>query len=398
MQYLDSPEILAVVGPRQAGKTSLVSHIFQGLPGAVSISFEDQRILSLFERHIDDFIAAYIVGNRYLFIDEFQYARSGGKLLKYIYDTQKIKIVISGSSAIDLTVRAVKYLVGRVMVFHLYPFDFHEYLSATDSAALKLFDSYKKQTSLSKGLFPIIPAETHALFVRHYSHYLLFGGYPRVVLEKNTTIKKELLKNIYNTYFLREVRDILGLIDDYKLNMLLNGLALQIGNLIEYQELSTLSGYSFTTIKKYINFFEKTYICRLVRPYFTNKRTEIVKNPKVYFFDTGLRNSIVDDFRALNQRPDAGALLENGIAMQAIKKNYPIRFWRDKKKHEVDFVLSLGEGDTVAIESKCNARSQDERELSNIRRAYPSFPAYISYLDAEQSPKKLIKGYPVYLL
>lgn len=397
LRHLESPEILAVVGPRQAGKTSLISHVFAGLQHAVSISFEDRRILSLFENNIDDFITAYVKGNRYVFIDEFQYARHGGKGLKYIYDTQKTKIVISGSSAIDLTVRAVKYLVGRVLVFSLYPFDFHEYLSAVDEPACKLFCAYQKKTDLLHANIPGIPKDAHALFSRHYSQYILFGGYPRVVLEQDSDAKKELLRNIYNTYFLREVRDILGLIDDYKLSMLLNGLALQIGNLIEYQELSRMTGYSFAAVKKYMNFFEKTYICNLVRPFYTNKRTEIVKNPKVYFFDTGLRNSIVNDFRTLDHRPDAGALLENGIAMQAIKKNYPVRYWRDKKKHEVDFVFSLGEGNTIAIESKLRARRQDVKELIYIQRMYPQFPALISSLGADRVMGESNSLFPVFL-
>ena len=89
------------------------------------------------------------------------------------------------------------------------------------------------------------------------------------------------MQNIYNTYFLREVRDILGLIDDYKLQALLKALALQVGNLIEYEELGRLSGFSFPTLKKILNFLEKTYICQFVRPFYKNKRTEIVKNTSV---------------------------------------------------------------------------------------------------------------------
>ena len=98
------------------------------------MSFDDQAILTLFEKSPDDFIAAYVRDASYLFIDEFQYAKSGGKILKYIIDTQKIKIIISGSSVIDLTVQAVKYLVGRIIVLTLHPFDFQEFLLNTKNS------------------------------------------------------------------------------------------------------------------------------------------------------------------------------------------------------------------------------------------------------------------------
>src|SRR3989338_5961841 len=121
LQFLDVPEIIAVLGARQCGKTTMMERIISRLPKAVSLSFEDQKTLAIFEQSPDDFISAYVKGNRYLFIDEFQYARHGGKILKYIYDTQKIKIIISGSSALEIAVHAVKYLVGRIVVVNLYP-------------------------------------------------------------------------------------------------------------------------------------------------------------------------------------------------------------------------------------------------------------------------------------
>ncbi|PIT96655.1 hypothetical protein COT82_02045, partial [Candidatus Campbellbacteria bacterium CG10_big_fil_rev_8_21_14_0_10_35_52] len=299
IKYLETPEIIAVVGPRQCGKTTMLKQIMSFLADAISVSFDDQNILGLFEKSPDDFITAYVKGRKYLFIDEFQYAKHGGKILKYIFDTQKIKIIISGSSVADLTIHAIKYLVGRVLVVNLYPFNFREFLSYKDIAYLKIYDEYKNKFSLSEEKPLEISVPTREKLLKYYEEYLTFGGYPRVALEENIETKKELLKNIYNTYFLREVRDILGLIDDYKLGVFIKGLALQTGNLIEYNELSNLTGYSYSSVKKYLNFLEKTYICKLVRPFFKNKRTEIVKNPKVYFIDTGIRNTVINDFRGL---------------------------------------------------------------------------------------------------
>ncbi len=400
LKYLKTPEIIAVVGPRQSGKTTMVKNLMQGLKKSVTVSFDDQNLLAMFENDTNSFISTYIKGNNYLFIDEFQYARNGGRILKYIYDKEKIKIIISGSSSIDLTVKAVKYLVGRVFILNLRPFDFEEFLWAKDVNYAKIYHEYKKQGNdlLFSGLGKIAIAKTtHQKLQQYYEEFLLFGGYPRVVLEENYETKKEALNNIYNTYFLREVRDILGLIDDYKLNNLIKGLALQIGNLIEYQELSRLSGYSFVALKKYLNFLEKTYICHLTRPFYKNKRTEIVKNPKVYFFDTGLRNTVIRDFRGLKERGDAGALLENGLASQFIKENLEFNFWRDKKKNELDFVLSLGDGKTMAVESKSYLKETTSLATKIFSKSYPAINIYFSYWDLGRGAREARLSCPIYL-
>src|SRR3990167_8374721 len=397
LRNLNSPEIIAVVGPRQCGKTTMVNNLMQGLEDSAVLTFDNQNMLAMFEKNTDAFISSYVKGNKYLFIDEFQYAKNGGKILKYIFDTQKIKIIISGSSVADLTIHAIKYLVGRVLVVNIYPFDFREFLSSKDIAYLKIYDEYKNKFSLSeeKPLEISVPAREKLL--KYYEEYLTFGGYPRVALEENIETKKELLKNIYNTYFLREVRDILGLIDDYKLGVFIKGLALQTGNLIEYNELSNLTGYSYSSVKKYLNFLEKTYICKLVRPFFKNKRTEIVKNPKVYFIDTGIRNTVINDFRGLGDRIDKGSLLENGLVMQFIKQGIDFNFWRDKKKNEVDFVLSLGNGKISAIESKTSLRGAARKIPETFKKNYPEAKILFSYWNTTKIEATMAGEYPIYL-
>ncbi|MBU4375431.1 ATP-binding protein [Patescibacteria group bacterium] len=397
LSFLNSPEIIAIAGARQSGKTTLINQIISKVNGAVSVSFEDQNVLKMFEKNIDDFVNIYVKGNKYLFIDEFQYAKSGGKLLKYIFDAQKIKIIITGSSAIDLTIRAVKYLVGRVLIFNLYPFNFEEFLLAKDKNYFKIYKQYKEQIRGFNSARVKIGEQAHKKLLEYYEEYLLFGGYPRVVIENNYESKKELLRNIYNTYFLRDVRDILGLIDDYKLGNLINALALQTGGLIGYGELSRLSGFSYPSLKKYLNFLEKTFICRFARPFYRNKRSEIVKNPKVYFFDSGLRNSIIDDFRKLEKRTDKGALLENGLAEEFIKHDYKFNFWRDKKKNEIDFILLLGGGRTIAVESKSYLKDGNIAPVKVFNGKYPDIDIYFSYLNVCKKLVNQERIYPVYL-
>lgn len=395
LKFLETPEIIAVVGPRQCGKTTLLRHIFDGLQKqgkiAVFLTFEDKKILDVFTADIDEFIELYIKPNSYIFIDEFQYAKKGGKLLKYIYDSTRKKILVSGSSSLDLTVQAVKYLVGRVFVFSLYPFDFGEFLSFRDSSLFNFYQNRKISLTekITQGVQKPLSPTTLGQFQRFYQEYLVYGGYPRVVLSSDFEEKKAVLKSIYNTYFLREVKDILGLVDDFKLAQMIKALALQAGNLIEYQEISSTAGLSYQTVKGYLNFLEKTFIALLVKPYFRNKRTEIVKNPKVYFCDTGLRNYIVNDFRGLNERNDSGALLENGLAMQFIKQDLSFNFWRAKNQLEIDFVVDLPNRENLALEVKKGYHVGDaaSRAVKEFNIKYPSIPLWFCYFDDNKQNK-----------
>ncbi|MFH1617107.1 MAG: ATP-binding protein [Candidatus Margulisiibacteriota bacterium] len=395
LNYLGKPEIIAIVGPRQCGKTTLLQHIYGNLQKrSVFLTFEDKKVLDLFEFDIDSFISTYIKPNECVFIDEFQYAQKGGKLLKYVYDTNqgKTKIFLSGSSSIDLTVQAVKYLVGRIFIFSLFPFDFEEYLDFKDKRSAEYYHLNKINLAASSFTAPAYPLNPG--MDKLFAEYSIYGGYPRVVLSETREEKQEVLKNIYNTYFLREIKDILGLIDDYKLAKMIKGLALQIGNLIDYSELGRLSDLTYPTVKKYLNFLEKTFICVFPRPYFKNKRTEIVKNPKVYFLDPGLRNYIVNDFRPLDGREDGGALLENAAAMQIIKSERSFNFWRSKQKEEVDFVLEKAEGKRIALEVKSSLSPADlsSRSSKEFRSSYPDIPLIYLYLQKKQE----ISGFPAF--
>ncbi len=389
LRFLKEPEILAVVGPRQCGKTTMLQRICGSLgKRAVFLSFEDRKTLDLFENNTDDFIDFYSGKYDYIFIDEFQYVKAGGRLLKYWYDLKKrSKIIVSGSSNIDLTVKAVKFLVGRILIFELYPFDFEEFLSAKDKNLLAV---YKKLH------LPLPPKNEGGLILnkpeekklqKYFQEYAVYGGYPRVVLAEAEQDKKEFLQNIYNTFFLREVHDVLGLIEDYKMAKLMQGLALQIGNLIEYHELSVMSELSHQTVKKYLNFLSKTFTCTFIRPFYTNRRTQIVKNPKVYFYDAGMRNYILNNFRGVASRSDAGALLENALCSQLIKQkyagNFKLHFWRSKKQDEVDFVLDLPESRQIALEVKktLKANFAQDKSVRQFSRLYPHIPLWQCFLE-----------------
>jgi len=339
---LDMPEIIAVVGSRQCGKTTMLNKIIRKLPPqkVTAIDFEDRDELNLFVNDIKGFVELHVKGKEFLFIDEFQYAVEGGRQLKYIYDNHPVKIIITGSSATELSIQSIKYLVGRIFIFTLHPFSFVEFMNGKDSALASLMVSPS----------PPSPAIIERLNA-YYQEYVVYGGYPRAALADSRREKELVLKNVYNTYLLKEIRQILNYNDDLKLERLIRGLALQVGSVCNYNELSALTGFSYKDLMKALDILTKTFVIAPCRPFFTNKRQELVKAPKFYFNDNGFRNMACRNFAATDIRNDTGALHENFIAGELLKKEIPLRYWRTKSKAEVDFIADIPNG-VIPIEVK----------------------------------------------
>jgi len=371
MQHISMPEIIAILGPRQSGKTTIMKHIFDTLEKGVFLSFEDRKTLELFVEDEKTFAELYARNNRYLFIDEFQYAKEGGQKLKYIYDHYpETKILISGSSAPGLTIHGIKYLVGRIFEFNLYPLSFEEFLRYKNEPLFGIYLEKKEavKAHLShNGELPEVSAAFIEMLNTVYNEYLIFGGYPRVTIAKTDDEKKTVLRNIYSTYFLREIKDLLGLTTDFYMSKLIKALSLQLGGLISYNSLCEVSGFNYNSLLTHLNILEKTFICKRVVPFSTNKRTEIIKVPKIYFYDNGIRNIVIDDFRSYDLRQDIGILNENFIFNQLTYAGIELKFWRSKSKAEVDFVLDK-DGFT-AIESKSGGRSPT-KSLNSFRDTY----------------------------
>ncbi len=355
-KYLKVKEIIAIVGARQCGKTTLLSKIISDLKKKgkkiSAVSFDSVKELQLFENDFDSFIELYVKNYGLLFIDEVQYSKDSGKKLKYIYDNFNIKIFISGSSTEELSVQSLKYLVGRIFIFTLYPFSFKEFLMVKNQKLVSLYQSgeYKKEITSQLN--------------NYLNEFIMYGGYPRVVLAKDNEERKQVLKNIYNTYLLREIKEILGLSVNYKLINLIKALSLQIGNIINYHELSTLSEFSYVELKAHINILEKTFVCSQISPFYTNKRTELVKSPKIYFYDLGFRNICIDNFS--RERTDMGSIYENFIFSELVKNNVFPKYWHTKSDAEVDFVMEK-ENKQIPIEIKAVLSKE------NITRSYHSF-------------------------
>lgn len=372
LKYLRSKEIIAVVGARQVGKTTLINNILKKLEKQKrvnSISFDNQKILQLFEEDIESFVELHVKKFDILFIDEVHYSKDSGKKLKYIYDNFNIKMFITGSSAAELSIHSLKYLVGRIFSFTLYPFSFKEFLRARNLKLVSLYESGRYKETIVKELN------------KHLKEFILYGGYPKAVLTEDKEEKKKVLESMFNTYLLKEIKEILDLSEDYHLINLLKALSLQTGNIMNYNELSKLTGYSYYDLKKYLNILEKTYVCSLIKPFFTNKRTELVKNPKMYFFDTGFRNVCIDNFS--EERSDMGSLYENFIFSELIKKDNRARFWNTKSNAEVDFVMEK-QGKIIPIEIKAKINeTKITKSFDSFIKKYRPKKGYFLSLDFE---------------
>ncbi|MEK7634255.1 MAG: ATP-binding protein [Patescibacteria group bacterium] len=361
-KYLDRPEIIAIKGPRQAGKTTLLKQIKEILiaklipdKNIVYLTFEDKEILEKFVLDHKNFIKSFIqpsASKFFFLLDEYQYVPDGGQKLKLLYDIfPQTKFIISGSSSLELVNQTARYLVGRVFSFYLYPLSFREYINVKTPNLLSTLT--EKQRLLRDFLFKgkgvnlkILSSPFIKDFKKLFEEYVTFGGYPEVVKTTDLEIKKEVIKNIINTYLEKDIVGLLQIGDFLKFKSLAVMLAAQIGNLINYQQLTNDSGIHFNRLKNYLSNLEETYIIKILPPYYKNLTTELKKNPKIYFFDSGLRNYLVGNFSPLDNRSDKGQLVEMaGLTnlLFSFTDNLNYRFWRTTGGAELDFVLKQGE-------------------------------------------------------
>jgi uncharacterized protein len=365
IKYLPRKEIISIQGVRQCGKTTLMKKIQQDLKNqgknCYYITLDDVKALNLFIEDIDTFIELYVKPYDFLFIDEIQYAPQSGKQLKFIYDTTDTKIFVSGSSATEISIQSLKFLVGRILNFELYPFSFEEFLKAKDESLLSVYH---------KGLYK---KEAIKIFNKHLDEFLLYGGFPGVVTASDSEEKKFLLENIYNTYMLRDIKELIDLSEDYKLHNLIKILAFQSGNLINHKEICNTTGISYLKLKDYLNILEKTYIIKLVRPFYTNKRTELSKNPKIYFYDSGFKNSCLNNFSP--NITSIGSSYEEYVFSECAKHRILLKYWRSKSKAEVDFI---DERSTCPIEVKVNLKTEQlSRSFFSFIEKYEPQQAYV---------------------
>jgi hypothetical protein len=219
-----------------------------------------------------------------------------------------------------------------------------------------------------------------------YKEFIIYGGYPAIVLENNVQKKEIKLKQIVNTYIKRDIRDLADIREVDKFNNLIKVLATQLGNLLNITELSNTLKLSKRTVEEYIFLLENTYIVRRIRPFYRNIRSELSKMPKIFFEDTGLANLLANKTFSMNI---TGSMLENSIYSQ-LRKNISdienLYFWRTNRGQEVDFVVDSG-ADLSAIEVKYNFFNKYTTHIRYFKNNYMLKKTYFCCLSKQEDSK-----------
>ena len=364
-QWIDDTRLIILVGARQVGKTSILYLLMKRLidRGVASGSvlyfdLEDFELLNVFNSGVRDFpryLEAQGVSldeRSYVFVDEIQYMDDPSNFLKLMADHHKnLKFICSGSSTLEVRRKFTDSLAGRKVVFEIPTLSFREYLAFRQEevllraigAADRKADQDASMDILSLGDTVEPPLEIHRKQLQaHYEQYVIYGGYPAVILESQRNRKLRLLREIYESYVRKDINQLFTVENIAAFNDLVRLMALQIGNLVNLQEVTSSLSISRPTVEKYLFVLENTFILSRISPFFANKRKEVVKMPKLYYHDTGMRNQVVRNFQSLSMRPDTGALIENsvfGSLATRLSATDELKFWRMKNGSEVDFII-----------------------------------------------------------
>jgi predicted AAA+ superfamily ATPase len=387
-RWLKRKEIVLLKGPRQSGKTTLLLHLKEKMGGNY-ITLEDESQLKTFEENPKEFAKRYS-NKKYLFLDEAQYSKKAGKIIKLLFDlfSDKLKLIVSGSGSFDIKVEIGKYLVGRAVYFELMPLDFEEFLLWKAKDLHKIFLDYKhaiKEFILNGKNIAIKPAFEQE-FKTLLSEYLIFGGFPAIVKEQSEEVKKELLKNLARTYLEKDIFFFLNIRHIEKFRSLLNYLSFNVGSLIEISSIMQDLRLDYKTIENYLSILSNTYIVSLLSPFHKNLATELKKAKKIYFTDLGLRNSVINNFSPIESRADRGVLIENFI-FNELKSNFKdkINYWRTTGKAEIDFILQI-KNEIIPIEVK--KQTKLKRGFFSFLKAYKPKRAIV-FTEKEFGIKKI---------
>ncbi len=379
--FLHTADIIVIHGARQTGKTSLLKIIQNELSEKNCFYFdlEDSRFKSLFEEGIDSVInylkqkGLYKQHDRiYLFVDEIQYLSNPSSFLKLAHDHHaEIKMIVSGSSSFEIKSKFKDTLVGRTVNFELFPLDFEEFLWFKEQ-------SFNLKNTINDR---VLIGELQTL----YKEYVLFGGYPKIVLTEEVEIKEKYLQQIIDTYIKGDIRDIANIRHIEKFNKLLHILANQTGQLLNVVELANTAKIARQTVEDYLFILQQTYIIKLVHPFSGNIRSELFKTPKIFFYDTGLMNMLSKKYLPNNIE---GTSFETAI-FSDLTKNYGhhnINHWRTMDKKEIDFILFL-KNKIIPLEVKLNASRFNYTAIKYFTKKYDSKHRFCISLEGDL-PKK----------
>jgi hypothetical protein len=329
-------QVLVIQGPRQVGKTTLALEIVKDLKSKGSVRIfncDDPDHRELLENKGLDSLRRTIGKAKVVFIDEGQKLSTIGQTLKLLADHYKktLQVIVTGSSAINLMDKTQESLAGRKMVFTLYPVSLEEII---------------RGGSIDR---------------RRLGSLLVYGCYPHVTTARAARDKINILRELKTSYLYRDVFDFQGMKNADVFMNLVKAIAYQIGNEVSYTELANLLKVNRATVERYVHVLEQSFIIFRLPVFTRNKRRELSKLRKIYFYDVGIRNAVINNFNPLDKRDDFGALWENFAVAERMKyrEYHGIEanqyFWRTYDGSEIDLVEER-EGRLCGFEFKWNLR------------------------------------------
>ena len=366
-KWLFEKEIIILNGPRQIGKTSLLKLIKkqlldQSVPkkNIFYLNLEELDILDDLNKNPENLLK-YITDSdnkNYFFIDEIQYLDNPSNFLKHLYDkySDKIKIITTGSSSLELKAQLQDSLVGRKVSFLIKALDFEEFLQFKKSDCVKYL--FQKD----------IPINIKNKFDEELNEYLVFGSMPAVVLQGDYELKQTMLREYVGTYINKDIRSIGKIENISQFNTVVKILSSQIGNLLNISELANTANIPRRKVEKYIELLEHTFVLNKIKSFHNNIRKQITKMPKIYFFDVGIRNAILNNFLSMENRQDCGELFENFVFLE-LKNNLSddIFFYRTILKSEIDFIIEkVNVIELIEVKYKKLQKPIDSRALRSL--------------------------------
>jgi predicted AAA+ superfamily ATPase len=347
---LDRGDVAIVYGARQTGKTTLAKTILAEHEGGLYLNCDEPDIRTRLTERTSTELKALFGGAQLVILDEAQRIKDIGLTAKLIHDTfPEIKLLLTGSSSIDLANTVKEPLTGRSMEHILYP------LAVTEVA------------------------ETTIEATRLLEKSLIFGGYPKA-WPMNHDDAAAYLRNLVNNYLYRDAFGATTILDSTTIDNLLRLLAFQVGNEMSYSEVGQHIGVNKETVTRYVDLLEKAFIIFRLPQYRRNQRYEVGRLRKVYFYDLGVRNGLIDNFSPLTHRNDIGALWENYCVVERQKylqkqdtyaRHY---YWRSYTQQEIDLIEEIGT-QTAAYEFKY--KFQKVKKPPAFNTEYPDVPFHV---------------------
>ena len=343
----NSGKVLILIGPRQVGKTTLLKSLCEAEGSYLFINGDNADDRLQLENAGENKLRNIIGKYQTVFFDEAQRINNIGIILKIIHDQiPDVRLLVSGSSALEISNNINEPLTGRKWEYNMFPFSWNE--------LKKHFGYLKNQNNIPQ--------------------YLTYGTYPEVITNPNDA--EHILNQIAGSYLYKDLLQYQGIRKPEVLDKLLLALALQLGSEVNFNELSRTVGVDRGTVEQYIALLEKAFVVFRVNPLARNVRNEINTTRKIYFYDTGIRNAIIGNFKPLELRQDVGALWENFIIAERLKahryKNWYGRtyFWRTYQQQEIDWIEEI-DGTFSAYEFKWNPKKSKAKFSSTFLDNYP---------------------------